>query len=85
MYMCPCHLFYTENEISNMDNLDLLKDCNFHDFEQLIPNIKDRIILRKKYNDYVRFIFISFKFHNIQKFLYIYIITIVYLSYFFRA
>lgn len=47
---------------------ELLKDCNFRDFVQLIPTITHRLKLRKKYNDYVRFTFISLKFRNIQIF-----------------
>lgn len=79
MCVCLCHLFYIENEINNMDNLDdLLKDCNFRDFEQLVPHLKDRMILRKKYNEYVSFIFISFKLRD-TKFLCIYMIIIVHL------
>lgn len=79
--VCPCHLFYIENEINNMDNLDdLLKDYNFRDFEQLVPNVKDRIKLRKKYNDYVSFIFISFKLHDTKIFLYLF--NFIYLFYY---
>lgn len=57
--------FISVNGINNIENLgDFLRDCNFRDFEQLIPSVIDRITFRKKYNDYIRFIFIFFKFYD---------------------
>ena len=61
-----CYLSYTANGIDDLDNLnDLLKECNSREFKELIPVI-NRLKLRRKYDDYVGFIFITFNLYILK-------------------
>jgi len=47
---------FSANDIKSMDDLsDLLNECNSPDFNKLIPNIVNRIKLRRHFHEYVCF------------------------------